>query len=118
MYAIRSYYVLTLLAAQLGHQDPLNPMEDKEFTAQLAQFSQLEQLTNINEGIGKMIDAGDRQEVLSAVSFIGKDVRAEGNVLSKSGDSVSDAYYTLESPVANIYVNIFDSWGNVRNNFV
>ncbi len=104
---------LTLLAAQLGHQDPLNPMEDKEFTAQLAQFSQLEQLTNINEGIGKMIDAGDRQEVLSAVSFIGKDVRAEGNVLSKSGDSVSDAYYTLESPVANIYVNIFDSWGNV-----
>lgn len=104
---------LTLLAAQLGHQDPLNPMEDKEFTAQLAQFSQLEQLTNINDGISKMIDAGGRQEVLSAVSFIGKDIRAEGNVLSKSGDNVSEAYYTLDSAVSSVYVNIFDAWGNV-----
>lgn len=104
---------LKLLATQLGHQDPLNPMEDKEFTAQLAQFSQLEQLTNINSGIGKMIEAGSRQEVLSAVSFIGKDVRAEGNVLSKAGDKVSSAYYTLDDAVSNIYVNIYDSWGNV-----
>ncbi len=104
---------LTLLAAQLGHQDPLNPMEDKEFTAQLAQFSQLEQLTNINDGITKMIAGNSRQEVLSAVSFIGKDIRAEGNVLSKSGDKVSSAYYTLESPISAIYVNIYDAWGNV-----
>jgi len=104
---------LTLLVAQLGHQDPLNPMEDKEFTAQLANFSQLEQLTHINEGIGKMIEATNRQEVLSAVSYIGKDIRAEGNVLSKVGGRVSTAYYELEDTVSAVYVNIFDSWGNV-----
>ena len=39
---------LNLLVAQLQHQDPLNPLEGTEFTAQLAQFTSLEQLNNIN----------------------------------------------------------------------
>ena len=38
---------LTLFIAQLEHQDPLNPVEGQEFTAQLAQFSSLEQLYNL-----------------------------------------------------------------------
>ncbi|EPR43887.1 flagellar hook capping protein [Desulfovibrio sp. X2] len=104
---------LTLLCAQLGHQDPLNPMEDKEFTSQLASFSQLEQLTQINDGIGKMIDASSRQEVLSAVGFIGKNVLADGNTLSKLNGTISTAYYTIDSPVSDVYVNITDKDGNV-----
>ena len=37
---------LRLLVTQMQYQDPLNPQENEEFVAQLAQFSQLEQLTN------------------------------------------------------------------------
>ncbi len=39
---------LKMLIAQLKHQDPMNPMDGTAFTAQLAQFSSLEQLQNIN----------------------------------------------------------------------
>lgn len=102
---------LNLLMAQLQHQDPLNPMEDKEFTAQLAQFSSLEQLGNINDGIKSLNEGSNRQDMLGAVSFIGKDIRAYGDSLSKEGEAVSKVYYELEEPVADMYVNIYDSYG-------
>jgi len=42
---------MTLLVAQLKNQDPMNPVENQDFVAQLAQFSSLEQLITINEGV-------------------------------------------------------------------
>ncbi|HBS59470.1 MAG TPA: hypothetical protein DEA44_09405, partial [Firmicutes bacterium] len=57
---------LKLMITQLQYQDPLNPMDDKEFIAQTAQFTALEQLQNLN----KMTLMGQ------AANFIGKDVDA------------------------------------------
>ncbi|MDF2545841.1 flagellar hook assembly protein FlgD [Anaerosolibacter sp.] len=44
---------LKLLVTQLKHQDPLNPVEDKEFIAQMAQFTTLEQIQNMNKTMGE-----------------------------------------------------------------
>lgn len=47
---------LKLLTTQLAHQDPFDPVQDTEFIAQLAQFSSLEQMSNLNETFGKKMD--------------------------------------------------------------
>ncbi|WP_084185210.1 flagellar hook assembly protein FlgD [Desulfonatronum thiodismutans] len=104
---------LRLLTTQLAHQDPLNPLDDKEFVAQLAQFSSLEQLSNISESIESFKDSFARQETLNAVNFIGKKIQAEGRSISKDGDSVSSFTYSLPDIAEKLHMNIFDSFGNI-----
>ena len=104
---------LTILVAQLTHQDPTNPMDDTQMVSQLTQYSMLEQLTNINEGINSLVDASDDQDIYAATNFIGKSINAEGYTVSKAGDSVSSIYYGMGEAVSGIQVNIYDSEGNI-----
>jgi len=61
---------LLLLSAQLRHQDPLNPSNDSEFAAQLAQFTSLEQMQNMNVSLESMAN-------MQSYSLVGKFVIAE-----------------------------------------
>lgn len=66
---------LQLLITQLRHQDPINPVEDKEFIAQLAQFSSLEQMQNLNTNLGDMMLAQQKLTALGqATQMIGREV--------------------------------------------
>jgi flagellar basal-body rod modification protein FlgD len=60
---------LKILITQLQNQDPMQPMEDKDFIAQMAQFSSLEQMTNVATGLSKL-----PQMLGYASSLIGKTV--------------------------------------------
>ena len=62
---------LKLLTTQLQHQDPLNPMEDTEFMGQMAQFSTLEQITNM---AGANTAMADNLAFNKSVSLIGRTV--------------------------------------------
>jgi flagellar basal-body rod modification protein FlgD len=62
---------LTLMVEQLKNQDPMNPADATEFTAQLAQFSSLEQLFNINSSLEEMGSSTAEMQRLSALSMIG-----------------------------------------------
>jgi len=104
---------LKLLVTQLEHQDPLKPMDDKEFIAQLAQFSSLEQMNNVASGLDKLVEMNKTNQMLGAVSFIGKEVTASGDSISKQGDVVSSAYYTLSDNASSLYVNVLDRQGNI-----
>lgn len=61
---------LKLLVAELSNQDPLNPMEDREFISQMATFSSLEQMQNMNKTLTGMSEANK----FNAVQYIGKAV--------------------------------------------
>ena len=61
---------LKLLIAELSNQDPLNPMEDREFISQMATFSSLEQMQNMNNTLTSMSEANK----FNAVQYIGKAV--------------------------------------------
>ena len=61
---------LKLLIAKLSNQDPLNPMEDREFISQMATFSSLEPMQNMNKTLDTMAEANK----FSAVSYVGKAV--------------------------------------------
>lgn len=65
---------LKILLTQLQNQDPLNPMEDKDFIAQMATFSSLEQLTNINKTLEMWQDGFSQSSLLSFTEFVGKEV--------------------------------------------
>ncbi|AMK09612.1 flagellar hook assembly protein FlgD [Pseudodesulfovibrio indicus] len=104
---------LTILVAQLTHQDPLNPMEDTEMTSQLAQFSSLEQLTSINSGISALNETMAQDDMLTAVSFIGKEVKAEGYKVSLDDGNASTIYYGFGETVTRIMMNIYDSEGAI-----
>jgi flagellar basal-body rod modification protein FlgD len=69
---------LMLLVTQLQHQDPLSPMDSTNFTAQLAQFSSLEQLTAINDGIGTLAASQNSLQNAYLANLIGKQVGYEG----------------------------------------
>jgi flagellar basal-body rod modification protein FlgD len=104
---------LSILVAQLTHQDPLNPMEDTDMTSQLAQFSSLEQLTNINDGISTLNDTMSQDDILTAVSFIGKEVKAEGYKVSLNEGNASTIYYGFGETVSSIKMNIYDEEGAI-----
>lgn len=55
---------LKILITQLSHQDPTQPMQDKDFIAQMAQFSSLEQITNMSQGMGKLATLLARSQAL------------------------------------------------------
>lgn len=75
---------MLLLVTQFKYQDPLNPMEDKEFIAQMAQFSSLEQLMNLNTSMEDLTTATNNQQMINATSYIGKLVSVSGNTIGKA----------------------------------
>jgi flagellar basal-body rod modification protein FlgD len=79
---------LKILITQLSHQDPTQPMDDKSFIAQMAQFSSLEQMTNMSEGLAKVASLVAKSQ---AVSLLGNavDVANGGETVSGIVDAVT-----------------------------
>ena len=103
---------LTLLVAQLQNQDPLNPSDSTEFTAQLAQFSSLEQLQNIDETLSGFEVYQSTLNNIQSSGFIGKTVTATGSTFGVSDGQADPIRFDLASDADSVYVQIYDAYGN------
>lgn len=96
---------MMLLVAQLKNQDPLSPDDPTEFTAQLAQFSSLEQLYNLNDSMESLAASNADSDRLSTLGTIGKDVAFEGDKTTFSGDPIEFGY-SLSGPASAVTISL------------
>ena len=101
---------LTMLVAQLKHQDPLNPMDGTDFTAQLAQFSGLEQQFKMNAYLADIQAALDAQENGSILDYIGKTIKTHDNTIFVNDGQTESSVYTLND-TANVNIYVYDEQG-------
>jgi len=103
---------LQMLIAQLENQDPLNPQDATEFTAQLAQFSSLEQLISIEDGIAGLAESQGISQRLGMAALIGSDVVVESSQIPV-GDAgpIAEARFLLASGASATAVTVFDANG-------
>jgi len=77
---------LKILIAQLQNQDPLDPMDDREFIAQMAQFSSLEQMTQMNETMQRFVDRQEGSALVQQSELIGTTIKWASLVDEERGD--------------------------------
>jgi flagellar basal-body rod modification protein FlgD len=102
---------LKLLITQLQNQDPLNPADSTEFTAQLAQFSSLEQLSNINENLETLGLYQASTNNAQAVAFIGKEILAVGDTLELTAGKPVACEFELAAEAKRVVVSIYSESG-------
>jgi flagellar basal-body rod modification protein FlgD len=101
---------LKILLTQLTYQDPLKPMDNQEFMAQMAQFTSLEQTQQLNEKLSTLIN---NQAALQSVGLIGRTV----DITTSSGASVTGNVTALsltgESPAMTVTTSAGTTMSNV-----
>ncbi|MFO7912552.1 MAG: FlgD immunoglobulin-like domain containing protein, partial [Desulfotignum sp.] len=108
---------LTMLVAQLENQDPLNPMEGTDFSAQLAQFSQLEQLIYMNKSMDNLAGSFSDKSSANAVDFIGRQVTGHVNAIDVEQGFASGGVYDLSEP-SDVIITITNDQGKTVKTIV
>ena len=102
---------LSLLTTQLKNQDPLSPLDSNQFTQQLVQMSGVEQQIQTN-ALLKQIAGNTGAGIATAVSLIGKDVRAVSDTAALANGKASWTY-SLPADASDLKLEIVDSAGRV-----
>ena len=105
---------MKILAHQLKNQDPTNPMDQKQLTADLAQMSQLEQMTKMNASLDRMNPNSATESQFYAASFLGKEVMTAGTTIKHAGQgSTMDIPISLPQHGKKVMVRITDAKGQM-----
>lgn len=103
---------LQILTTQLKNQNPLDPLDTNQFTAQLVQFTGVEQQLKTNEFLESLLSTTQNSQRSDAVSYIGKQVTVSGSTTQLKGSHAMWAY-NAEANVANANITIKNATGDV-----
>jgi flagellar basal-body rod modification protein FlgD len=103
---------LKMFVVQMQQQDPLHPLQGTEFTEQLAQFSSLEQLFNLEENSERLLEAQEAFGRLQALELIGKEVLSQGNALRLAEEATVQGSFVLSEAAARCTLCLYDAGGN------
>ncbi len=104
---------LELMTAQLKFQDPLSPMENGDFLAQMAQFGTVSGINELNSAFGSMSAAFQSNQALQASTMVGRDVLIPGDKAMLSEGGSLKAAVELEQPANQVLINITDANGQL-----
>jgi flagellar basal-body rod modification protein FlgD len=103
---------LQLFTTQLKNQNPLDPMENEAFVAQLAQFSSLEAMTGVRTAMEEMASDSKASRFLTGSTLLGKKVERVGNLATLVAGENITSKADLPSPAEEGVFNVYDSLTN------
>ncbi len=104
---------MKLMSAQLKYQDPINPMKNQEMAAQLAQFSSLEQMMNVNQNLEKMAAGQKPSEHMIAATLIGKRITTDTMNISLEKDGQPEIPFKVPADAKQVNLAIVDAKGEI-----
>lgn len=104
---------LELMTSQLKFQDPLQPMENGDFLAQMAQFGTVSGINELNSSFSDMSTAFQSNQALQASTMVGRDVLVPGNKAQLGESTNLHAAIELEQAASQVIVNITDASGQL-----
>ena len=107
---------LQLLVTQMQNQNPLDPQDNSEFVAQLAQFSSLESMQTLNDTVDTLSSNYTSSQALQASSLVGHSVIAEGDTTTVDTSAGVTGQVELSTSSTATTVNVYDADGNLVKN--
>lgn len=104
---------LTLLVTELQYQDPTEPMDNAEMVSQLTGYSQLDELSSMNEKMDALTESINTMTGTNGLEYLGKQIEAKGNAVTKNGDEMSTLYFQLDEKATSLTFNIYGSNGAI-----
>jgi flagellar basal-body rod modification protein FlgD len=109
--ALGEHAFLRLLTTQLQYQDPLNPMDNVQFVTQLAQFSQLEQSTDLNARMDSSLGYLASLNTYGAAGLLGREVQVSGGHVALGEERPVSLRYRLEGDATRVGIRVMNDAG-------
>lgn len=107
---------MSLMTTQLMNQDPLKPMESGDFLGQIASFSTVSGISDLQDSFSSFAKAMQSDQALQGSSLVGRSVLVPSSIGVMTADSPMRGQINVEEPVSNLEMKIYNEAGELVRN--